>query len=256
MSDRRLLLVHAHPDDESIFTGVTMAKYAAEGAGVTLVTCTRGELGEIVVDDLAHLTADELGEQRAAELAEAMVILGVADHRFLGGYRDSGMQWAADGTATPPDVVDERAFWRADLAEAADALVAVIREVRPQVVVTYDSRGGYGHPDHIQAHRVAVRAAALAAVRAHRPDLGPGWAVARLCWCVDVPDADIVIAAPQWAEAKLAAMRAHRTQIAGGSRFLAGGAEAASREGFLIADGSAPEGRAGDLFAGIIGERT
>lgn len=256
MPDRRLLLVHAHPDDESIFTGLTMAKYAAEGAAVTLVTCTRGELGEIVRDDLAHLTADELGAQREAELAEAAALLGVTEHRFLGDYRDSGMQWAPDGTAVALDNVEERAFWRAELAEAADALVAVIREVRPQVLVTYDPHGGYGHPDHIQAHRVATRAAELAAVATHRADLGPGWQVTRTLWCADPQDADIVIDAPEWAGVKLAAMRAHRTQIAEGSRFLTGGVEAVAAEGYLVAGGPVPEGQLSDLFAGIVHERT
>jgi len=154
---RRLLLVHAHPDDESIGTGATMARYAAEGAQVTLVTCTLGELGEIIPPDLAHLGADaedRLGPYRIGELDAACAALGVADHRFLGGpgrWRDSGMM-GTEGNDDP------RCFWRADLDQAADALLAVIREVRPQVLVTYDANGFYGHPDHIQAHRVAWRA--------------------------------------------------------------------------------------------------
>ncbi len=158
---RRLLLVHAHPDDESIGTGATMAKYAAEGAQVTLVTCTLGELGEIIPPSLAHLAADRedrLGEYRIGELAAACAALGVTDHRFLGGpgrWRDSGMM----GT---PANDDPRCFWRADVDEAAAALLGIIREVRPQVLVTYDANGCYGHPDHIQAHRVAWRAFELA----------------------------------------------------------------------------------------------
>src|SRR5580658_7035711 len=123
-SDPRLLLVHAHPDDESIYTGATMARYAAEGARVTLVTCT----------------------------------LGVTDHRFLGGpgrWRDSGMM-GTEGNDDP------RCFWQADVDQAARALLDVIGEVRPQVLVTYDANGAYGHPDHIQAHRVAWRACELA----------------------------------------------------------------------------------------------
>ena len=161
-SDRRLLLVHAHPDDETIGNGATMAHYAAEGAHVTLVTCTLGEEGEVLVPELAHLAADQddqLGRHRVGELATAMEALGVRDHRFLGGpgrYRDSGMMGLP--TNDRPD-----AFWQADLDEAAALLVEVIREVRPQVLVTYDENGGYGHPDHIQAHRVAMRAAELAA---------------------------------------------------------------------------------------------
>jgi len=160
--DRRLLVVHAHPDDESIGTGATMAKYAAEGARVTLVTCTLGELGEIIPPELAALAPerdDQLGGYRIGELNAASQALGVTDHRFLGGpgrWRDSGMI----GT---PGNDDPRAFWRADMAEAATALAAVIRAVRPQVIVTYDDDGFYGHPDHIQAHRVAWRAFQLAA---------------------------------------------------------------------------------------------
>src|SRR5487761_814987 len=134
---RRLLLVHAHPDDESIGTGATMAKYAAAGAHVTLVTCTLGELGEIIPAGLALLAADRtgrLGEYRIGELAAACAALGVTDHRFLGGpgrWRDSGMM----GT---PSNEDPRCFW--------------------QAIVTYDENGFYGHPAHIQAHRVAWRA--------------------------------------------------------------------------------------------------
>ena len=191
MSDapaQRLLLVHAHPDDESIGTGATMASYVDRGVGVTLVTCTAGEMGEILVPELEHLAADRddgLGEHRKGELAAAMELLGVTDHRFLGGfgrYRDSGMAWHADGHAIPADVIHDNAFWKADLAEAADALVAVIREVRPQVLVTYDEFGGYGHPDHIQAHRVAMYAAQLAAVPSHRLDLGEPHEIAKIYW--------------------------------------------------------------------------
>jgi len=191
MSDtaaHRLLLVHAHPDDESIGQGATMAKYVAEGCGVTLVTCTAGEMGEILVPDLEHLAADQedgLGEHRKGELAAAMAELGVTDYRFLGGfgtYRDSGMKWHEDGHAVAADEVHENAFWHADLTEAANHLVPVIREVRPQVLVTYDEFGGYGHPDHIQAHRVAMYAAQLAAVPSYRRDLGEAWDIAKIYW--------------------------------------------------------------------------
>ena len=155
--DRRLLLVHAHPDDESIGTGATMARYAAEGAQVTLVTCTLGEGGEVIPPELANLAADrddQLGGYRIGELDRACAALGVTDHRFLGGagrWRDSGMI----GT---PENEDPRCFWRADIVEAALDLAAIIREVRPQVLVTYDDDGFYGHPDHIQAHRVTWQA--------------------------------------------------------------------------------------------------
>lgn len=178
-ADHRLLLVHAHPDDETINNGATMARYVDEGVHVTLVTCTLGEEGEVLVPELAHLAADQddgLGQHRIGELAEAMRALGVTDHRFLGAagrFRDSGMMGLP--TNERPDC-----FWQADLDEAASHLVPVIREVRPQVVVTYDTNGGYGHPDHIQAHRTAMRAVELAA------DAGFGqgepWQVSKVYW--------------------------------------------------------------------------
>jgi N-acetyl-1-D-myo-inositol-2-amino-2-deoxy-alpha-D-glucopyranoside deacetylase len=179
---RRILLVHAHPDDETINNGATMAQYAARGAHVTLVTCTLGEEGEVLVPELIHLAADRddaLGLHRVNELAAAMEALGVRDHRFLGGaghFRDSGMMGLP--TNNRPEC-----FWQADLDTAADLLVEVIREVRPQVVVTYDENGGYGHPDHIQAHRVAMGAVRAAADPAYRPDLGPAWDVPKVYWC-------------------------------------------------------------------------
>ncbi|MFH8988745.1 N-acetyl-1-D-myo-inositol-2-amino-2-deoxy-alpha-D-glucopyranoside deacetylase [Streptomyces sp. NPDC017940] len=178
---RRLLLVHAHPDDESINNGATMARYAAEGARVTVVTCTLGEEGEVVPPALAHLAADRedaLGPHRVGELGAAMRELGVADHRFLGGpgrYRDSGMMGTEQNRRSG-------AFWSADIDEAAAHLVAVLREVRPQVLVTYDPDGGYGHPDHIQAHRVAMRAVDLAADPGFGADLGEAHAVAKVYW--------------------------------------------------------------------------
>jgi N-acetyl-1-D-myo-inositol-2-amino-2-deoxy-alpha-D-glucopyranoside deacetylase len=187
-ADQRLLLVHAHPDDESIGQGATMAKYVAEGRHVTLVTCTAGEMGEILVPELEHLAADKedrLGEHRKGEIEDAMKALGVTDHRWLGGfqhYRDSGMKWHEDGHAVAADDVHANAFWHADLTEAADLLVEIIREVRPQVLVTYDQFGGYGHPDHIQAHRVAMYGAQLAAVPSYRRDLGEPWDVAKIYW--------------------------------------------------------------------------
>src|SRR3954452_13092069 len=146
--DRRILLVHAHPDDETINNGATMARYVAEGASGTLLTCTLGEEGEVLVPELAQLEAtqaDQLGGYRISELAAAMAALGVTDWRFLGGagrYRESGMM-------DPPANDKPRAFWGAALADAVASAVAVVREVRPHVVVTYDEIGGYGHPDHI-----------------------------------------------------------------------------------------------------------
>ena len=180
-TERRMLLVHAHPDDETIASGVTMAKYVAEGARVTLLTCTRGEEGEVLVPALERLAAhhdDELGPHREQELAAAMAVLGVRDHRFLGGagrWRDSGMM------GTPANDKPD-AFWRADLVEASAEVARVVREVRPQVLVTYDTFGGYGHPDHIQAHRVAMYGAQLAAAAPFRPELGPVWDVPKVYW--------------------------------------------------------------------------
>jgi N-acetyl-1-D-myo-inositol-2-amino-2-deoxy-alpha-D-glucopyranoside deacetylase len=261
--EQRMLLVHAHPDDESINQGATMAKYVARGTQVTLVTCTLGEEGEVLVPELEHLAADRddtLGQHRVTELAAAMKELGVSDHRFLGGpgkYRDSGMVWHADGHATAGDDVKEGTFWRADLLEPAADLVAVIREVRPQVLVTYDEFGGYGHPDHIQAHRVAMYAASLAVARSYRLDLGEPWDVAKIYWGAMsesrmrdglrrlraagdtttfegmdpeaplppfvTPDhlLDAVVDGNEFAEAKMRAMKAHATQITVDGPFFA-----------------------------------
>jgi len=146
-----LMTVHAHPDDESIGTGGTMAKAVAAGHRVVLVTCTRGEMGEIVVPELD--TPDNhrrLGELRAAELERAMGRLGVTEWENL-GYHDSDMMGR-------PGNLDPRSFWQADLDEAARRLVWLIRLYRPDVITTYNNFGGYGHPDHIRAHDVTVRA--------------------------------------------------------------------------------------------------
>jgi N-acetyl-1-D-myo-inositol-2-amino-2-deoxy-alpha-D-glucopyranoside deacetylase len=160
-SARRIMFVHAHPDDETVATGATMAHYAANGAHVSLVTCTLGEEGEIHVPALSQLSpaeADQLGGWRIHELDLACDALGVTDHRFLGGaghYRDSGMMGLKENE-------HPRCFWQADVDDAAKLLLPVFDEVRPQVLVTYDTFGFYGHPDHIQAHRVAMRAAEMA----------------------------------------------------------------------------------------------
>ncbi|WP_086819523.1 N-acetyl-1-D-myo-inositol-2-amino-2-deoxy-alpha-D-glucopyranoside deacetylase [Allokutzneria sp. NRRL B-24872] len=153
----RLLLVHAHPDDESLWTGGTIARYAAQGVHVTVITCTLGEEGEVIPDGLRGLgpdAADQLGGYRVGELRSACGALGIADHRFLGGpgrWRDSGMVETA-ANAHP------RAFVNGDFEEQVAALEAVLRELRPQVVVSYDPNGGYGHPDHIRAHEVTMAA--------------------------------------------------------------------------------------------------
>ncbi|HET8600622.1 MAG TPA: N-acetyl-1-D-myo-inositol-2-amino-2-deoxy-alpha-D-glucopyranoside deacetylase [Segeticoccus sp.] len=185
---RRLMLVHAHPDDESSSTGATMARYASEGAGVTLVTCTLGELGEVVVPELEHLRADRedaLAPRRLEELTTAMSELGVTDFVRLGGdgrWRDSGMAHDENRGVVPAADPHADSFWRADLLEAANELVALIRDRRPQVLITYDENGHYGHPDHIQAHRVATYAMSLAAVPSYRSDLGAPWQVLRILW--------------------------------------------------------------------------
>ena len=235
---RRLLLVHAHPDDESIGTGATIARYAAEGAQVTLVTCTLGELGEVIPPELAYLAAgpgDRLGAYRSTELAAACAALGIGDQRYLGGpgrWRDSGMMGL-------PANDDPGCFWQADVGTAAAELARILRETRPQVVVSYDENGFYGHPDHIQAHRVARAAIRIAA----RPGPVPGagnegirpWQVAKF-YATAVPRS--VAAAdglPYWVPddrvtteidgtaylaAKTAALRAHATQVAvAGDRF-------------------------------------
>jgi N-acetyl-1-D-myo-inositol-2-amino-2-deoxy-alpha-D-glucopyranoside deacetylase len=150
-----LMTVHAHPDDESIGMGGTMAKAVRDGHRVVLVTGTRGELGEIVVPDMD--TPDNhrrLGEIRAGELESAMAELGVTEWENL-GYRDSGMMGE-------PGNRDPRSYWQADLDEAARRLTWLIRQYRPDVVTTYNEFGGYGHPDHIRTHDVAIRAFARA----------------------------------------------------------------------------------------------
>jgi N-acetyl-1-D-myo-inositol-2-amino-2-deoxy-alpha-D-glucopyranoside deacetylase len=285
---RGVLFVHAHPDDESIETGATLAKYAAEGAQVTLVTCTLGEMGEVIPAELAHLAWDAnggLGQYRIGELAAACAALGVADHRFLGGtgrWRDSGMM----GT---PANAEPGCFWRADLDEAARALLAIITEVQPQVLVTYDARGFYGHPDHIQAHRVAWQAFELAgglvskfyataipksvlaeAMALLAGDSGGGQvggvdfsrvqSLDELPFGTDDDEVSTQIDATDYLDAKIAAMAAHATQIAVDSPFFAlsdmVGRKALGVEYFTVlagpggrADGAG--GRETDLFAGI-----
>ncbi|PRX46641.1 N-acetyl-1-D-myo-inositol-2-amino-2-deoxy-alpha-D-glucopyranoside deacetylase [Prauserella shujinwangii] len=235
-SARRALFVHAHPDDETIGNGATIARYVAEGVHVTVVTCTRGEEGPVLRPELAHLAADRedrLGEHRARELAAALAVLGVRDHRWLGGagtYRDSGDRDVAPG-------LPAGCFRLADLREAADHLVAVIREVRPQVLVADEPGGGYGHPDHVQAHRVATYATALAATAGYAPELGRPWEIARVYWnalpasvfrrafpgyrfpggppSMVVDDAAVTarVDASAYRDRKRAALRAHATQI-------------------------------------------
>jgi N-acetyl-1-D-myo-inositol-2-amino-2-deoxy-alpha-D-glucopyranoside deacetylase len=279
-----MLLVHAHPDDETINNGATMAMYQDLGARVTLVTCTRGEEGEVLVPGLSHLAStetDQLGTHRISELAAAMKELGIRDFRFLGSdkvkFRDSGMM----GTE-PNDRAD--VFWQADLEAAARLLVDVIHEVRPHVLLTYDENGGYGHPDHIQAHRVAMRAVELA----------DSWKVPKIYWNAfpksvivqgieemkkigssffgaesadDIPFAiddalvTAVIDGSAYVDRKMAAMKAHETQIAFDGPFFALsnnlGNQVWGQEYYTLVRGAAAapfdeNGRETDLFAGIV----
>ena len=284
-ASKRLLLVHAHPDDETINNGVTMAKYAKDGAQVTLVTCTRGEEGEVLVAELSNLASDKddkLGQHREIELKDAMAHLGISDFRFLGApnkkWRDSGMM----GT---PQNDRKDVFWQSDLEEAANELVKIILEIKPQVLITYDEFGGYGHPDHIKAHRVAMRAAEIAEIN--------GWKIEKIYWNTmprsviqmgiekmkevgsdffgaesvdDLPFAKpdelvtSVVHASEFVPQKLAAMKAHATQIALDGPFFALsnnlGLSVWGDEYYTIVKGekAAPfdeNGRELDLFAGI-----
>ena len=280
----RLLLVHPHPDDETINNGATMALYADLGAQVTLVTCTRGEEGEVLVPALAHLASgveDGLGKHREIELANAMQALGITDFRFLGApeksFRDSGMMDTEPNKR--PDV-----FWQADLDTAAQLLVKIIHEVRPHVLITYDEIGGYGHPDHIQAHRVAMRAVELA----------DQWKVQKIYWNTmpksvlaesmkkmkelgsdffgaesvdDLPFAKddkfvtTLIDGEKYVQNKLDAMKAHETQISTDGPFFALsnnlGLQIWGDEYYTLVLGDKAEplndqGRETDLFAGVI----
>ena len=278
----RMLLVHAHPDDETINNGATMAMYAALGAEVTLITCTRGEEGEVLIPELAHLAAnqsDALGPHREIELADAMRALGVSDHRFLGTdslkFRDSGMMGTEPNNR--PDV-----FWQAQVDSAADLLVTVIDEIKAHVLITYDEFGGYGHPDHIQAHRVAMRASEKSE-----------WQIPKIYWNVmpksviqsgidamkkvgsdfmGVESADelpfakddsfvhALIDGNKYVDKKMDAMRAHATQISVDGPFFAlsdnVGLQIWGNEYYTLVRGAKAEpideqGRETDLFAGI-----
>ncbi len=274
----RILLVHAHPDDETINNGATMALYASLGADVTLVTCTRGEEGEVLVPGLSHLASshqDLLGAHREIELANAMKALGITDYRFLGHYRDSGMMGTDQNNR--PDV-----FWQADLDSAARELVNIIEEIKPHVLITYDEIGGYGHPDHIQAHRVAMRASELAT-----------WQIQKIYWNTmpksviaesiakmkeigsdffgaetadDLPFAKddslvtTLIDGNEFVQAKMDAMKAHETQIALDGPFFALsnnlGLQVWGHEYYTLVKGnkSAPfdsAGRESDLTSGV-----
>lgn len=264
-----MLFVHAHPDDETIVTGATMAASAAAGARVVLVTCTRGELGEVIPPELAHLevkTGDAaiplatdamaagpddggpfaegesapgagLAMERERELAAALAALGVREHIWLGQgatatdsgevtFRDSGMQWGPDGRAMAADTVLPGSFSRAPLAETAELLAHAIRELRPDMVITYAADGGYGHPDHVRTHELTLAALRMAATAgpanagpAHAAVVVTGWKVPTVYTIVsDRPERALDADTPRLQvvgdlAAKTAAMAAHRTQI-------------------------------------------
>lgn len=192
-----LLAVHAHPDDETLTSGALLATAALRGLPVALVTCTRGERGEVIGARLAHLEGDgpALARHREGELAAALTALGVRDHAFLDRlpapesdvdglpvrYEDSGMAWAGTARAARLADLPERAFVAAGLDEAAGRLALVIRSRRPAAVATYEPGGGYGHPDHVRAHEVTMRAIELAADPSWFPDLD-AWAVPAVLW--------------------------------------------------------------------------
>lgn len=205
MTQHRVLGVFAHPDDESIAGGTFLALAAHRGHDVSVITCTRGERGEVVPPAIAHLATDAeaLADHREHELSRALAELGAARHLFLDQvpalaadrprrFVDSGMSWVRPGLAGPaPDASDD-AFATLDVEVLATLLAIVVRQLRPDVVITEDPDGGYGHPDHVQAHRVTMRAVALAADReaplaelaAHRP-----WQVAAVAWVTQDVDA-------------------------------------------------------------------
>jgi len=178
MPREHVLFVHAHPDDETIATGGTIATLLDAGASVTLLTCTRGELGEVVPSELQHLTGEALGAYRETELALAMAELHLTDFRFLGNenacakgapphrYLDSGMQWGPDGAeplaaAGQSGAREHPSLTEVDLDAVVSDIVEVIIEVQPTAIVSYNENGGYGHPDHKRAHVAAGTAAYL-----------------------------------------------------------------------------------------------
>jgi N-acetyl-1-D-myo-inositol-2-amino-2-deoxy-alpha-D-glucopyranoside deacetylase len=208
----RVLFVHAHPDDESITTGGTIATLVDSGARVTVLTCTRGELGEVIPDDLQYLleSPEALGAYRETELAAAMAALGVTDHRWLGDddarwidlsprrYLDSGMRWGDSG-AEPLATLGADSLSAAGLSNVAADVAAVIAHVKPTAVVSYDARGGYGHPDHVRAREASQRAAEVMGV--------PFFEI--------VPDAagPISVDVSAVEQRKRAALAAHRSQL-------------------------------------------
>ncbi len=243
----RILFVHAHPDDETITTGGTIATLVAEGAHVTVLTATRGEGGEVIPPELAHLAGDRAGlaRVRETEIAEAMAALGVRDHRFLGGHRtfeDSGMEWGPDGHAVAASERPENSLCSAEPTTVAAGIAAVIDELRPHAVVTYSANGGYGHPDHVRVHEATVAAVESARWQTGRllfvevpaevaeemfDPAQPGFAETGFAPAESIPtkapEGEIVIAQDISAvlPAKAAALAAHRTQVQVSGGFFA-----------------------------------
>lgn len=274
-----LLAVFAHPDDETFGTGGTLAHYATNGTRVALVCATRGEVGEIADPSLA--TPETLGEVREAELDCAARMMGVQEIIFL-GYRDSGM-------AGTPENRDPRAFINAPAEAVVSRLVGIIRRIRPQVVVTFEPGGVYGHPDHIAAHRHAVAAFHAAADPAQFPEQGPVWQADRLFYSAfplsmfralrdalnlmgqDTGDLDrfeeagggwpdekiqVALDVGDQIEAKWSALNCHRTQFGPDNLFRRVPEEMAKRaigvEHFALAwPQPEPGARFDDLFAGL-----
>ncbi|MFV0534191.1 MAG: PIG-L family deacetylase [Cumulibacter sp.] len=175
---RRVLFVHAHPDDETIATGALIAELVSRGVEVGVLTATRGEMGEVVEGPLQHLAGtDELRQVRANELRAALHALQVTWHAYLGeppararglaarSYHDSGMRWIRPGLAGPDENVSADALTSADLDEVADDIAASISAYTPDLVITYDEGGGYGHPDHIACYEGTRRAIAVTGTR-------------------------------------------------------------------------------------------
>jgi len=298
----RLLMIHAHPDDETTTTGATARRYAEEGIPVHLVTCTRGERGEIVDSSVGdrvedrdpEITAEHLGAYRMQELAAACHELRFAGHRYLAGPG----RWWDSGTTARTTQHRCPSFSTGDLAVQSHQLAEVVRRLRPQVVITYDERGGYGHPDHIRAHDATVAAIALAADPTAESDAATPWSTSKLYACVvphsvlqqaattladtrvegpnpfasatglgdaalpdlpfGVPDTAVTarIDARRWLPAKVAAMRAHRSQMHQRGWFfvLAERGEGLGIEHYQLLAGKpsrSPAGVEEDLFAGL-----
>jgi len=281
-----LMIVHAHPDDEVIGSGGTLAHYSDEGINTVLVTATLGEEGEIVVADMdTPENHARLAEIRLEELRKATEIIGIKHQEFL-GYRDSGM-------VNTPSNEHPASFHQADLDEATGRLVRLVRAYKPQVLISYNAVGGYGHPDHIACYKVTLAAFDAAGDSARYPDAGPAWTPLKLYemsrpreqaqqgWeqmrarglktPLDNPDYDIArftvpmaqitsaLDVSKHMERKRTALLEHRTQIAIDGPFFAMpediGRQWFGAEYFTLLQSRVPlpahEGHEDDLFAGV-----